>query len=83
MLQTVDYQLIFFLSKIFNNSELPKIIYNGLHNSVLSNSIPLDYYKKIVYNNLNFLDFRVKDIYESFHVSDYTIYNISTLLKER
>ena len=60
VLQTVDLQLVLFLLNILNESKLPNVIHNSLNNSILSSSIPIDYYKKFV--GIDFLNMKVKDI---------------------
>ena len=52
--------MVLFLLNILNESKLPNVIHNSLNNSILSSSIPIDYYKKFV--GIDFLNMKVKDI---------------------
>ena len=63
VLNTIDFQLINFLEDIYCNRQIiKKIIYNSLKVSYLSNSVPLDLYKKVLDINYEFSITQFQDI---------------------
>lgn len=69
VLQTVDYQLVSFLSNIFEPSELPSMIHKGLNSSILSSSFPLSLYEQ--FKKTDILNIKVKEIYPVSKLSSY------------
>ena len=80
VLQTVDLQLVLFLLNIFNESKLPNVIHNSLNNSILSSSIPIDFYNKFA--GIDLLNSKVKDLNISSVIDDPSIY-VDSLIREK
>lgn len=63
ILQTVDYQLVLHMLKIFKDRKIIKnMIYNSFSDPILSSSVPLNYYENFLNNIINIYNIKVKDI---------------------
>lgn len=52
--------MVLFLQSILQEDQIPKIIYNSFNDTLLSSSIPLNYYKR--FSDLSLSNFKIKDI---------------------
>lgn len=84
ILQTVNYQLVLQLLKIYGDSNIiKKMIYNSFKDPILSSSVPLNYYQNFLNNKNKIHNLKVKDIYKIPSIIKHPlIYNETELIKQ-
>ena len=82
ILQTVDYQLVLHLLKLYDESEIPKLIYNNLKDPILSSTIPLDFYNYMLKELNKNLNIKIKDINYSSIIQNTSIFEEKAVLQD-